>query len=353
VPETVTIVGAGMMTAVGLTAQETTAAVRAGIAMFTETTIHDHVYEPITLAEVVEDALPPLDVSLETIGLTTREIRMVRLAAPALAECLEPLEPLAGSERRPPLILALPDAATMLPLDRDAFLRWLARQTGDLFDPLRSDASYAGRAGGLHAIDRAAAIIRTGRASFAVAGGVDTYRDLYVLSVLDRDQRVKSEEHLDGFIPGEGAAFLLLASAAAAAKAKLTPLGTLGPLAAGTEPGHLYSETPYRGDGLANVVRELLESGAISPPIREVYSSMNGESHWAKEWGVSFIRNRSAFADDHGFHHPADCFGDTGAACGPLLVGLAALGLSAGYRAHPAMVYCSSDRGDRAALAVS
>lgn len=348
-PETVTIVGVGMMTAVGLSASETAASVRAGLAMFTETPIHDQSYEPVTMAEVPQDALPPLEPGLAAAGLTAREIRMVRLAAPALVECLEPL---AGHDRRPPVILALPDAETLLALDREAFLGWLARQTGNSLDPLRSDASYAGRAGGLHAIDRAAEIVRAGRAPFAVAGGVDTYRDLYVLGALDRDRRVKSSEHLDGFIPGEGAGFLLLASATAAASARLTPLATLGKLASGVEPGHLYSDAPYRGEGLAAVVRDLVDSGAVAPPIREVYSSMNGESHWAKEWGVCFIRNRAAFAEEHGFHHPADCLGDTGAACGALMVGLAALGMSGGYRAHPAMVYCSSDRGDRAALAV-
>ena len=54
-----------------------------------------------------------------------------------------------------------------------------------------------------------------------------------------------------------------------------------------------------------------------------------------------FIRNRASFLEDHGMHHPADSFGDTGSACGPLLVGLAAtlialgiglgIGLVAGY----------------------
>jgi 3-oxoacyl-[acyl-carrier-protein] synthase-1 len=52
-------------------------------------------------------------------------------------------------------------------------------------------------------------------------------------------------------------------------------------------------------------------------------------------------------------HHPADSFGDTGAACGPILVGLAALGIKAGYRRAPALVYGSSDRGLRAATIVS
>jgi len=119
------------------------------------------------------------------------------------------------------------------------------------------------------------------------------------------------------------------------------------------EPGYLYSEEPYRGDGLAQAVQQLAQSRALAGPIQEVYSSMNGENHWAKEWGVARIRANGTFSADHGMHHPADCYGVTGAACGPLMTGLAALGIKQGYRGGPALVYGSSDRGQRAALVVS
>jgi 3-oxoacyl-[acyl-carrier-protein] synthase I len=233
------------------------------------------------------------------------------------------------------------------------FLEGVGRQTEWPFDPKRSDASHRGRAGGLAAIGQASDPIRTGRAKFMLAGGVDTYRDLYVLGTLDVEKRVKSAANFDGFIPGEGAAFLLLASSAAAASAGLAPWGAVSIVAQATEPGHLYSEEPYRGDGLALAVQQLVQTGAVAGPIQEVYSSMNGESHWAKEWGVARIRNNGTFSAEHGMHHPADCYGDTGAACGPLMAGLAALGIKQGYRGAPALVYGSSDRGQRAALAVS
>jgi 3-oxoacyl-[acyl-carrier-protein] synthase I len=250
-------------------------------------------------------------------------------------------------------VLALPAAETTRPLDGATLLARLAQQLGGAFDPRSSDASDRGRAGGLAAIERAAMVLRAGRAPFMLAGGVDTYRDLYVLGTLDQEQRVKSAAHLDGFIPGEGAGILLLATRGTAAKAGLPPLAVLSPAAVAMEDGHLYSEQPYRGNGLAAALAGLFDSGVVKEPVRDVYSSMNGESHWAKEWGVGFLRNRAAFLPDHGMHHPADCFGDTGAASGPLMVGLAALGVRGGYRGSPCLVYGSSDDGPRAALAVS
>jgi len=203
------------------------------------------------------------------------------------------------------------------------------------------------------ALGQAVLTIQRGVADLVIAGGVDSYRDLYVLAKLDQERRVKSSGNLDGFIPGEGAAFLLLASARAAANQQLPVLGRVSPMANGFESGHLYSQEPYRGDGLAATFRQLVAQGVVDAPIREVYSSMTGESHWAKEWGVAYLRSKAAFQDDVRVHHPADCFGETGAASGPLLVGLAALGMKGGYRRSPTLAYGSSDRGPRAAVIVT
>jgi len=334
-----------MITAVGLSAPETAASVRSGTARFEETSMLDKRFEPFVLAQVPEDGLPDLAEGLEKEGLTAREARMIRLATVALTECLKALP---ASQPPPVLSVALPESETTRPLDPAKFLGQLGRQMSSRFDAQRSDASHRGRAGGLAAIAQASEAIRRGAATFVLAGGVDTYRDLYVLGTLDMTRRVKSAANLDGFIPGEGAGFLLLADGAAAGAA----WARLSPVARTEEPGHMYSEQPYKGDGLALAFQQLLQSGTVPGPVQEVYSSMNGENHWAKEWGVAHIRSHAGFAPAHGMHHPADCYGDTGAACGPLMVGLAALGIKEGYRKSPTLVYASSDRGGRAALAV-
>jgi 3-oxoacyl-[acyl-carrier-protein] synthase I len=352
----VVILGVGMTTAVGLSAPETAAAVRAGVALFAESTVHDRRIEPFTIAEVPEDGLAGLAEGVQPTPpapeLTDREIRLLRLATQPLRECLASLPPSAPD---PGLVVALPSprlTSGLRPLDPAGFLRRLAAQAGRTLDLRRSDASQTGRAGGLAALHAAAAYVRAGHAPFMVAGGVDSYRDLFVLDTLELEKRIKSSVNLDGFIPGEGAAFLLVSTRATAEKAGLRAFAVLTPAAVGVEEGHLYSKAPYRGDGLSSTVEELVVSGWLPLPVLEVYSSMNGEQHWAKEWGVSILRNRAAFDPEHGMHHPADCFGDTGAACGPLMVGLAAVGVAGGYRRSPCLVYGSSDDGPRAAIGV-
>jgi 3-oxoacyl-[acyl-carrier-protein] synthase-1 len=349
--EDVVIVGVGMMTAVGLSAAETAASVRSATMRFMETTWLDKRFEPFTVAEVIEEALPDLAPALtKEKGLTYREDRMLRLGAMPLLECIKSI---ASKEESPGLALTLPETETTLPLDREKFLKLFADQTDGAFDINKSDSSFKGRAGGLLAINQASRMIQEGNSKFMIAGGVDTYRDLYILGTLDLEKRVKSAVNLDGFVPGEGAGFLLLTDGRTARQKDLTPLARISPVCEGFEEGHLGSEKPYTGDGLAAAVEELFQESDLTEPIQEVYSSMNGENHWAKEWAVAYLRNQAAFNSEHGMRHPADCFGDTGAVCGSLLTGLAAMGIMQGYRKSPSLVYCSSDDGERAVVVVS
>ena len=347
----VVIVGLGMLTAVGLSAAETAASVRSGTMRFGESPFRDKRFHPITLAEIPDGGLPPvMSPGTAGSGYTSRELRLLRLASPAMRESLTPI---AGRRAKVGLCLALPEAETTRPFDRRALLRAVCALAGNDVDVALSDASHTGRAGGLTAIGHAAHLVQQGFADFMVAGSIDSYRDPFVLAQLEKAQRLKSAANMDGFIPGEGAGFLLLGRSSTAGAHGLAALASVSPVADGFEPGHLASTEPYRGDGLAAVLRQLTAAGAVPSPVGEVYSSMNGESHWAKEWGVAYLRNKAIFQETHGMHHPADCFGDTGAACGPVLVGLAALGIKQGYRRAPALVYGSSDSGPRSALVVS
>lgn len=347
--EEVVVIGLGMLTAVGLSAAETAASVRAGTARFAETPWPDRWEEPFVAAAVPEDALPPLAEPLGDQVLTARERRLLRLATEPLREALQPL-----ASRFPPpgLDLALPETGGGSLRGPRAFLEHLAVQTEGAFDVRQSLAVARGRAGGLLAVGRAGQRIREQQAPFVLAGGLDTCWDPRWLSRFDGEQRLQTSHNLDGFLPGEGAGFVLLAGRQVAAQEHLRPLAVLSPVAQGKEEGHLYSEQSYRGDGLAGTLAQLLAGGHAAEPIREVFSSMNGENYWAKEWGVAFVQHREAFHPDHRLHHPADCFGDTGAACGPLLVGLAVVGLGQGYRQGPCLVYASSDHEERAALAI-
>ncbi len=337
------ILSMGMMTPVGLTAPQSAASVRAGITRFAETSLYDKRFEPFTMSLLPDEVLPPLHPELEkTVGLTSRQVRLLRLTAPALQEALKGFPDEGGM----PLFLGAPEHLKDRPQPlNDGFLAQLGLQSGVGFDIAASKVIFGGRAAGLMALQAAMACLAAGKHPAVLAGGVDTYLDLYLLGTLDMEDRILGQAVMDGFIPGEGAGFVLLSSSGASF-ARISPVFT------GFEEGHLGSDKPYQGEGLATVFAEIFGSGAFAQPVREVYSAMNGENHWAKEWGVAFLRNQGSFDPSHGIHHPADCLGDTGAASGILLTILAAFGIGKGYRRSPALITCSSDLGNRAAVAV-
>lgn len=345
--DTISIVGIGMMTPVGDSAAMTATSVQAGISAYEASSVYNKRFQPMTLALTPEAALPPLHEELEQVPrLTSRQRRMLRLADKAIAEALAASK----SPIAPPLLLAGPEEIPDCPkpLD-DSFLKHLHRQTKGGFNLGKSKLFAQGRASGIEVIAQAWSLLTSQAEPFVLVGGVDTYLDLYLLSTLDLHDRVLADGVMDGFCPGEGAGFLLLASSQTVAKQALRPIAQLCKPELASEPGHRYSQSPYKGDGLAQAVTAAL-AALQGEKVQTVFSTMTGENLHAKEWGVTAIRNQAALAEKLQFEHPADCYGDPGAAAGPLMIGLAALGMKDGDLPGPCLVYCSSEHEKRGAV---
>lgn len=350
-PGTAMIVGMQLFSALGLSTPEVTAAVRGRSARFTETGVRDARFAGVVAAVVPEQALPPVPEALGNPPLpTARELRLLRLASTPLTKAVGQLQ---SAGLRPAIFLALPDTAAGRPIDDKRIMNALLEPLGARVASRGHAATFRGRAGGISALGSAIAAVESGAVPAAIAGGVDTLFDLAVLAGLASARRLKTASNSDGLIPGEAAAFIAIVRDDAASASGLPTLARVGPVALGEEPGHLGSPEPYRGEGLAAAIRALLTAAALPEPVRAVYCTMNGESHWGKEWGVAYLRNRDAFDADHGIHHPADSHGDIGAASAAMLLALAADGLARGYRTGPVMVYASSDTAARGVTLVT
>ncbi|MBL8288652.1 MAG: hypothetical protein JNL85_11775 [Rubrivivax sp.] len=349
-PELV-IANAGLVTPVGLSLKETAASARARVARLREIDWRDRRFEPFIVGTVPDDGLPELAAPLAELPLQTREARMLRLAHAALEEALAPVaEAFAARKERVPLFLGLPEHHTTQPIDAKRFLARLDQQCPDTIDLGASMAAPRGRAAGLLALRHAEQVLAEGKHRHVLIGGVDSLVDLYVLGSLDLEQRIRGETVSDGFTPSEGAAMLLLTTADEARSERTLPaLARVLGAARGQEPGHLYAEEPYRGEGLAAAFAQLFAQAPPPQPVATVYCSFNGERYWAREFGVARIRQSAAFDPDAVMEHPAEVFGDLGAAHGPALLALAAHALREGYRRAPCLVYASSDHADRAA----
>lgn len=339
------VIATGMICSLGNRTATECAATKAGISGCRAGDILNRRNKAIVMAQVPDGAMPPLKTDFTLLNQQLPgHTYMVQLAASALLDCLS------DSARRYPLpiFMACPELlpgfnARLEP----SFIEHLKSLSGCNIDIAYSRGFAMGRSGGFEALKIAYAYFEATGNEFALVGGVDSFRHFSrQIEALDKDNRLVAEGATNAFAIGEGACFHLLATPRAVLKYSLSPKLYLGYPAVDQEPGHRFSQLPYQGNGLSAAFNRAL---AASPniPIESIYSSLNGEAFGTKELGVARIRNQRRLSLNAPVHHPADCFGDLGAAMAPMLWGIVAQN-----EKLPSLVYCSSDGPDRGAVCV-
>ncbi len=220
-----------------------------------------------------------------------------------------------------PLFLAGPEPLPEMPLPmRSNFIQLLQLQAEIDINFEASKVYPMGRAAGFYALESAFQYLEVSAEEFVLVGGVDSYKDFVQLDSLAQVNRIQTESgQSDAFIPGEGAAFILLSS-----NERFRNNGQVFRPGIAEEIGHRYSDEPYLGNGLSSAFSQAIEH-AKSENIGAIYSSLNGESFGVKEFGVACTRNRCNIADSFNHVHPADCFGDLGGATSIVLIALASM----------------------------
>lgn len=335
------VVATGARTPLGLTAESSAAAVRAGVSRFGECPIFvDPKGEPLKCARDAH-LLPDLTVA----------DRMVALARHALEEVARKLMVRAGRSLDVPVILALPAAR---PGFRAADAERIAQQVavtplpGILVAGVRwVQDDHAGVLRAVWELTRAA-----GPPGLWVVCGVDSYLDPYTLDWLDGARRVVREGVRDGFVPGEGACAVALATGAARAHLRLPSLARVRGAGVAVEERSPTSPVGLLGEGLTRAITGA-GAGLRLPDERvdEVYCDINGERHRSDDWGFAMLRAPGYFRDATAYRAATGLWGDVGAAGGALGCALAVEAWRRGYARGPrAMVWGSSLAGLRGAV---
>jgi len=225
----------------------------------------------------------------------------------------------------------------------------------DVADANRVTVTETGHAAGTMAIQSAWDAVRLGVVEFALAGGVDSYLDADTLEWLEANEQVHSagsENNPYGFVPGEGSGFVLLASADAAHRVRLTASLELATVAYARESHLIKTDSVCTGEGMTALFRMLRGEPAVWR-ADHIFCDMNGEPYRAEEFGFACIRAGELFADPSSFTAPADCWGDVGAASAPLFVALADAAIRKGYAPGPVIAaFTSSESGERCGFVV-
>ncbi len=342
--EGILIVGLGAYTAVGHTAPHTAAAVQAGVARTGE---HPEALLPDGEPMVVAMA-PGLEPNVAGVD------RLVGLLEPALNEALGPLENAGGEAPPLPVLLALPEPRPGLdehtPERVVAALAGMA-PAGCTLGEVKTMAT--GHAAGLAALAEAATLLR-GDHELCLVAGADSYLDAETLAWLAGEDRVLAGTNPHGFIPGEGAGCLLLATAEAAARLDLACLGRVSGVAVAREEHTIYGQGVCTGQGLTAAFREALGRLPDGAVVRQLMGDMNGERYRAEEYAYAMIRNREKLAETVALLAPADRWGDVGAASALLALVLVSRAATRGYApGEHTLVWASSVEGQRGAAVVN
>lgn len=330
---------AGLACPLGLRRCPAAAAMRAGIRRYVEIdSIGDAAGDPVRASR---------------LALLEEDDRLARawwLAHHALTEVRDEWLGLGGALTEPiPAFVVAPDpSAGPAPSAEQLQQRLLRHAPAGLSLVLGPTGVVpGGRAGIFEALQRALVLLDAGRNSVVLVGGLDCLTSAPVLRALAADNRVLGRANGDGIVPGEGAAFVLLASARVMSE-RQAPARLLG-LGTARDPHPFASPRPGRGDGLTRVFREL--AARFSGRVDEVLSAQTSEGFWGRELSYAYLRNPGLMPEPMVTTTVGMALGDTGGAAGAIALVLALEALrppTLPLRAPPptsVLVHGSSDEG--------
>ncbi|MBI9089321.1 MAG: hypothetical protein JEZ12_08895 [Desulfobacterium sp.] len=338
----VCIVGIGGQTPVGLSAPVSAASVRGAISR-----IGDHPY-------MVDGAGNPMSVAMVPgiLDDLTIQDRLYELALPAIKDALEPLSGKAPGIETIPMFLGMPAPRPGLQKEHYGVVADRIKENQDLPRSLSQISLFPhGHSAGLMAMEYGWRQILQGAMDFCLIGGVDSYMIPETLEWLDSEEQLMSEENRSGFPPGEGAGFCLLASEPMVLKWNLDVLARVVAVATAEEENRIKTKTICIGTGLTQAISQA--TGVLKLPEEKIdftICDMNGERYRTEELVFTLLRTQAAFVSHHDFLTPVDCWGDVGAASGPLFANLAVQSGLRGYAKGPrTLLWTSSEGGQRSA----
>jgi 3-oxoacyl-[acyl-carrier-protein] synthase-1 len=320
----------GVFTSAGPSVATALGSARLGLKFFEELPYRDAAGNPIVGART------PLD-----LGDVAGVERLVTMALIALGECT-------GPKYAAPLLLCLPEpvANSFAPA---GLLAILCGESGGRLDPAASRVFALGRASVFDALEEADRLLSTRAARAVYLGGVDSFIDRRTLDSLLRAGQLQTST-TEGFVPGEGAAFLRLAAAPDAGT-----LALIASVARTTEPCTRASGKPNTGEALAQAGRAAMAAAAT--PVTAIGGFIHdaaGDRFGFREAATALTRLRPRAAPPPEVWTTAACAGELGAAFGPVAIATAATFLHRNVVADPAvLVLGTSDRAPRGAAVVT
>jgi 3-oxoacyl-[acyl-carrier-protein] synthase-1 len=204
-----------------------------------------------------------------------------------------------------------------------------------------------GHAGAAFALPAIASALGSGQLDAAILGGIDSYYDAEVVDALVAARRIFDGKEIDGFIPGEGGAFLLLARADVARQLHLGPVARLEGAAFAEEPAAADPDAPITGAALGAAVRALCDPlEAAGRTVDWWLTDLTHEPDRVREWELVLPRATAGVSAGEPVLELLPPFlGDLGAATLPTAMAIAAEGFTRGDPRARTCLACASSAG--------
>jgi len=281
--------------------------------------------------------------------------RYVFLSMPAADEALKTLHSLQHTIPPFPVIIGVPTKRPGFPVGVEKTIsEAFSSLTNEGIKLFENEIIQTGHSAGLMALEAGLKKLRHG-AELCLIGGIDSYLEPETLEWLEESDQLHSSGKMNnawGFVPGEAAGFCLLATSSAVRRHHLHPLAAVVAATTTIEANLIKTNSVCLGRGLTNAFENVLRAmPSTSPKIENIICDMNGEPYRADEYGFASTRVSEYFVDVSDFLAPADCWGDVGAASGPLFINLATAAWKKDYASGPlALLWTSSESGERSAV---
>lgn len=332
---TMSILGKGLVTAVGLDAPSSLAAIQAKVSNPSETRFTDEAGEWLSAHRV------PLESTLRGGA------RLARMAAMAAQEALAGVP--VGQWPGIPLLLCLAEEGRPADYPRvdDRLIGVIEHELQGRF-ATASSCLALGRVGVTVALKQARELLARPDVERVLVVATDSLIDGSTLRHLEAQDRLLTSRLSNGFMAGEGAGALLLGRTVGRGASHIAGLGF------GLELAHITSGEPLRGEGLTQAVRAALAESGV--PLHEValrVSDLSGEQYYFREAALVLSRLMRQNREDFDLLHPAECTGEAGALAGLCCVALADELCRSGRLVHNhVLVHLSNDGGQRGAIIV-
>jgi 3-oxoacyl-[acyl-carrier-protein] synthase I len=304
------VLGAGLVSGVGLNAAQCSAAIRCGTNNFQETRFVGSNGEWL-VGSAVELEQPWRGTS-----------RLAKIAAPAIAECFQE----EAGDAIPVLLCVAEPERPGRPANLRHVLHDIEAELGMRLHP-HSQLVEQGRVGGAVALLQARRMLTEGHHARVIVAGVDSFLVGATVDAYARQDRLLTRGNSNGFIPGEAAGAILLSAQQDAA----APLLVCG-LGFAREPSPFNSGRPLRADGLVQALRAALdEAGIRLHDCDHRVADANGEHYRFKEASLAVARLLRRRKVMFSLWHLADAIGEVGAATLPAMLAVLSSGAQGDY----------------------